>query len=73
MKAYMSVLLLLGAVFAIAAAGPVSQATIKDMIGRALNQEVATVHVYNAFDAGQRILRNNNIIIIMVGVKHDCM
>ena len=71
----MSVLLLLGAVFAIAAAGPVSQATIKDMIGRALNQEVATVHVYNAFDAGQRILCNNNniIIIIMVCVKHDCM
>ena len=29
------------------------------------------MHVYNAFDAGQRILRNN--IIIMVGVKHDCM
>ena len=64
----MSVLLLLGTVFVIAAAGPVSHATI---ISRALNQEVATVHVYNAFDAGQRILRNN--IIIMVGVKHDCM
>ena len=50
MKVYTSVvLLLLGSVFAIAATGPISKASIKDIISDVLSQEVqnnAGMHIY---------------------------
>lgn len=44
MKVYMSVLLLLGIVFAIAVAGPVSEETLKGIISKALSQEVHAIN-----------------------------
>ena len=64
MKVYTSVvLLLLGSVFAIAAAGPISEASIKGMISEVLSQEVQ----YNAINAGKRVILHDPCIMSRPG------
>jgi hypothetical protein len=61
MKVCMSVLLLLGSIFAIAAAGPISENSLKNMISEVLSQEVHDV--YSILQSMARILQ--------VHYKHD--
>ena len=65
MKVYTSVvLLLLGSVFAIAAAGPISKASIKDMISDVLSQEVQ-------YNAGMQMSNSPWPLYVWAGQDHE--